>query len=445
METKEKKLSFFELLMIGIGQIIGSGIVVLLCIAIGMTGKGVAMSYLFATIIIIIPLIPLAALGSAIPNKGGMYSYVRDLIGHKTAFFYVALLVFGQFILAQYAIGISQYAAELWPFINQRVLAGLVMTFVFVVNLVGLKTSVLVQRITVIILLGSLFAFVAFGLPQVHDVSSFFEFKNIMPNGLLTFISAMLLIRYTMIGGEFISEFGGKAKNPGRDIPAAMIVSTLVVALIYFLISIVAAGVLPIDAVANKTLGVVAKEILPKYMYYIFMIGGGMAALFTSLNAVFSWAPTGIKAAINDGWLPKKFAEENKKFGTPHWLLLMYYLIGMYPIIIGQEIKVVSLIGANVGLIFSIFPVITLIFLKKKKPLEYAKAKFKLGPVASVIFPVLSVCIYLIGIGSSWNFLKSEGAIMPIVVFCIIVFIYTLLREGHVKKVMENGSENDEK
>lgn len=438
----EKKLNLFELLMIGIGQIIGSGIVVLLCIAIGMTGKGVAASYLFATVIIIIPLIPLAALGSAIPSRGGMYAYVRDLIGNKTAFFYVALLVFGQFILAQYAIGISQYAAELWPFINQRVLAGVVMTFVFVINVVGLKTSVFVQRVTVIILLGSLFAFVAFGLPQVKDFPSFFETANIFPNGLGTFIAAMLLIRYTMIGGEFLSEFGGKAKNPGRDIPIAMIGSTLVVAFVYFLIAIVAAGVLPIDEVANKTLGVVAKRILPTYMYYVFMIGGGMAALFTSLNAVFSWAPNGIKEAINDGWLPKKLAEENKKFGTPHWLLLMYYIIGMYPIVIGQEIKVVSLIGANVGLIFSIFPVITLFFLKKKKPLEYENAKFKLGTIASIILPILSVTIYIIGISSSWNFLKSEGAIMPIIVFCIIVLIYAFIREPHVKNVrkeVENG------
>lgn len=206
-ETNEKQLNLFELMMIGIGQIIGSGIVVLLCIAIGMTGKGVAVSFLLATVIIIIPLIPLAALGSAIPNKGGMYSYVRDLIGPRTAFFYVALLVFGQFILAQYAIGISQYAQDLWPFINPRLLAGAVMTFVFIVNIVGLKTSVFVQRVTVIILIVSLFAFIGFGLPQVKEFPSFFEAKNIFPNGIGTFISAMLLVRYTMIGGEFLSEF----------------------------------------------------------------------------------------------------------------------------------------------------------------------------------------------------------------------------------------------
>lgn len=46
MENKVKKLSFWELMIMGIGQLIGSGIMVLLCIAMGMTGKGVAVSFL---------------------------------------------------------------------------------------------------------------------------------------------------------------------------------------------------------------------------------------------------------------------------------------------------------------------------------------------------------------------------------------------------------------
>ena len=106
-----------------------------------------------------------------------------------------------------------------------------------------------------------------------------------------------------------------------------------------------------------------------------------MCALLSSLNAVFAWAPNGIKQAIKDGWFPEKFAQENKRFGTPHWLLLMYYLVGMYPILLGQEIKAVSVIGANVGLIFAIFPVMAIAFLEKKNPEAYKNYSyiFKLG------------------------------------------------------------------
>ena len=392
MSGSEKKLSFWELMIIGIGQLIGSGIMVLLCIAMGMTGKGVAFSFIVAAVIVIIPLIAMAALGSAIPNSGGMYVYVRDLIGKKTGFFYVTLLVFGQFILAQYAIGVGEYAKELWSNVNVGLISMGVMTFVFIVNLIGLKTSVLLQRFVVVILVGSLLVFVIYGFPQVKDVGSFFQASNILPNGL----------------GSFV-------------------------AVLYVLIAIVAAGVLPIDEVAFKTLGVVAKKILPTWMYFVFMIGGGMFALISSLNAVFAWATKGIKQAIKDGWLPEKLAEENKRFGTAHWLLLMYYLVGMYPILIGQEIKTISVIGTNIGLIFSGFPVVAIMFLAKKRPKEYENAQFKLPKWAMYTIPAISMCIYVIGVLSSWDYLKSQGAITPIIVFCIIVAAYTWIREPYVK------------
>lgn len=433
MENKVKKLSFWELMIMGIGQLIGSGIMVLLCIAMGMTGKGVAVSFFVAAIIVIIPLIAIAALGSAIPNSGGMYVYVRDLIGEKTAFFYVTLVVVGQFILAQYAIGAAQYAKELWPAANITIISIIIMTGVFLINLFGLKTSVIFQRLVVVVLVLSLIAFVCYGLPQVKDINSFFEIKNIIPNGLGSFLAASVLVRFALIGSEFLSEFGGDAENPGKDIPLAMIFSTLFVAILYIFIAIVAAGILPLEEVAFKTLGVVAKNILPTWMYWVFMIGGGMFALISSLNAVFAWATKGIQQAVKDGWLPEKLAEENKKFGTPHWLLLMYYLVGMYPILIGQEIRTISVIGTNIGLIFSGFPVVAIMFLAKKRPLEYKNAKFKLPKWAMIIIPLISMCIYIIGVVSSWEYLKGEGAIIPIIVFCLIVAVYTWIRYPFVK------------
>ncbi len=430
---EKKQLSFWELVIMGTGQIIGAGIMVLLCIAIGMTGKGVALAFLISAIIVVIPLIAIAALGSAIPNSGGMYTYVRDLIGKKTGFFYVALLVAGQLIIAQYAMGFADYTNQLWA-LNSQVVAGVVMTAIFVINLAGLKTSVSVQRAVVIVLVLSLMAFIGFGVAQVKDFGSFFQGKNIMPNGLGTFLAASILVRYALIGAEFLSEFGGEAKNPGKDIPRAMISVTLIIAFVYFLIAIVAAGVLPLDEVAFKNLGVVAKKILPGWMYYVFVIGGGMFGLFSSLNAVFAWVTKGLKQAIKDGWLPTWLAKENERFGTPHYLLIMFYIIGMFPIVLGQEIQVVSVIGANIGLIFSIFPVLALMFLAKKRPDAYENAAFKLPKWAMIAIPLISVVIYIIGIASSWDFLMSQGAIIPIVVFCALVVVYTFARAPYLEK-----------
>jgi len=111
----------------------------------------------------------------------------------------------------------------------------------------------------------------------------------------------------------------------------------------------------------------------------------------------------------------------------------MYYLVGMYPILIGQEIKTISVIGTNIGLIFSGFPVVAIMFLAKKRPKEYENAQFKLPKWAMYTIPAISMCIYVIGVLSSWDYLKSQGAITPIIVFCIIVAAYTWIREPYVK------------
>ena len=83
---KNSKISLLDLIGIGVGQIIGSGVMILTGIAVGKTGHGVTWAFIVAGIIVAITNLCLATLGSAIPANGGMYTYVRDLIGKKNWF-----------------------------------------------------------------------------------------------------------------------------------------------------------------------------------------------------------------------------------------------------------------------------------------------------------------------------------------------------------------------
>lgn len=423
-----KKLNFWDLMNISVGQIIGSGIVILTGIAIGMTGRGVAISFIIAAILCIIPVIALAALGSAIPSGGGQYTYVRDLLGKKTGFFYIALMVAGQLVLANYAIGFAEYFFEFFPSIPKQLVSGIVMTLIFLANLRGLKTAVIVQKILVVLLIGGLFAFIGFGLPQVTDFSTFFKPAVVMPNGITSFVAAVFLLRFALIGAEWLSEYGGQSENPGRDIPRAMISSLLVVAALYFLIGVVAAGVLPVDQVAFKTLSDVAREIFPNIVYVFFIVGGCMFALVSSLNAVFSWCTFGIGFAIEDGWLPKGLAVRNEKYGTQHILLAIFYVLGMLPIVMGGTIEIIALLGNNLGLIFSIFPVLALTQLAKKRPEAYEKAYFKLPQWLNYALPILCIFIYGYGFYSSAAFIGAKG-IIAMGVYSLLVCVYGFIRE----------------
>lgn len=298
---KKSKISLFDLIGIGIGQIIGSGVMILTGVAIGKTGYGVPLAFIIAGIIVAITNICLATLGSAIPANGGQYTYVRDLIGKKAGFFYVALLAAGQLVLANYAIGFAEYLKELFPFINISLVAAIMMTIVFVVNLMGVKTAVRFQNLLVIVLIVSIGLFIFLGFPQIKSFKPYTNINQIMSNGFTEFVAGVFLVRFSLVGAEYINEFGEDAENPGKNIPLAMIISTVIVSAVYFCVGFVATGVLPISEVAYNTLGNVAKEIFSTPIYYFFMIGGAMFAVASSLNAVFAWAPKGLAVAIEDG------------------------------------------------------------------------------------------------------------------------------------------------
>ena len=429
--SNRKKLTLLDLVGLGIGQIIGSGIMILTGIAIGKTGHGVTWAFVVAGIVVAITNLCLATLGSAIPSNGGMYTYVRDLIGRKTGFFYVALLAAGQLVLANYAIGFASYVQDLVPGVNTTLIAGLMMTAIFVINLLGVKTAMLVQRVLVVILVSSITLFVILGLPRVTDYSAFVTPSKVLPEGFGAFVAAIFLVRFSIVGAEYINEFGDDSENPGRNIPLAMIISTFVVTLVYLGVGIVASGVLPIGDVAYQTLTAVAKQIFPTPIYYFFVIGGAMFALTSSLNAVFSWAPKGLEVAVKDGWLPRFLANTNKTFGTPHYLLIIFYVLGMIPIVTGGTMEIIAVLGNNIGLIFAALPLTAVMALPYKKPEAYARAYFKFPRWAMIVAPTLCLAVFVGGFYSNIDFIGPMG-MQVLAVYCLLVTLYAFVRENYM-------------
>ena len=430
---KSKKLTLYDLIGLGIGQIIGSGVMILTGIAIGKTGHGVTWAFIVAGIIVAITNLCLATLGSAIPSNGGNYTYVRDLIGRKTGFFYVALLAAGQLVLANYAIGFAEYFKALSPNISPTLVAGLMMTFIFVINLMGVKTAVRVQNLLVVILVVSVLLFIVLGFPKINDFTPYVDIKQVMPEGISGFVAAIFLVRFSLVGAEFINEFGDDADNPGRNIPLAMIISTAIVSVVYLGVGFVASGVLPIDDVKFQTLDAVAKSIFPPAVYYFFIVGGAMFAVASSLNAVFAWAPKGLEIAVHDGWLPKGLAATNKRFGTPHFLLIIFYVIGMIPILAGGTLEIIAVLGNNIGLIFAALPMLSVMFLPIKNPEAYAKAYFKFPRWAMIVLPALCLLVFAGGFYSNVDFIGPFG--MKVMFgYCLLVIAYSLVRERYIKK-----------
>lgn len=424
---ERRLLGFWDLLSISVGQIVGAGVVILTGIGISLTGYGTPWAFLVALGIVALPTICIAALGAAVPSTGGNYTYVRDLLGPKTGVVYLGLLVAGQLVLATYALGFADYAAALMPAINMPVVAGAVMTLCFAANLFGVQTAARFQSLMVFVLLASLVLFVMFGLPQVESYDPYLSAETVLPNGVSTFIVAAFVLRYSMIGSEFISELGGESHDPGRNIPRVMFTSLLLVTVLYIGISIVASGVLPIDDVSGKSLAEVARRVFPPAIYVFFVAGGVMLALVTSLNAIFAWCTKGLYMATEDGWLPASVATTNR-FGTPYKLLSVFYVVGMMPIVSGMTLEYVTILGNAVGIIFGIIPVLALYRLHDRRREAWEKASFRLSPLAMKIVPLVAAAIYAIGIYLNRNFLGVE-AFVTLFVYAGLLTAYAFWRE----------------
>jgi len=427
----KKLLGFWDLLSISLGQIIGTGVVVLTGISISMTGYGAPWAFMLALAIVAIPTICIAALGSAVPASGGNYTYVRDLLGPKTSIVYLGLLVAGQVILASFAIGFAQYTDALIPGINMKLTAAVIMIACFVANLLGIKTAARFQSLMVLVLIASLLFYIFAGFGHVEDYSHYTKPEQILPNGFGGFFAAAFLLRLSLIGSEFISEFGDEMKNPGRTIPLVMAISLFVVTLLYVGIGIVATGVLPLADVQGKNLAATAKVIFSPPIYIAFIAGGVMLSLVTSLNAIFAWCTRGLYMATEDGWLPKKLAAKNR-FGTPWVFLSLFFIVGFVPIITGMSLDYVAIFGNAVGAIFGLFPVFALFNLARKNQKAYAAAPFKLPIWATQILPILAVGIYGYGIYSSWGFVGNTGWI-ALVVYGGLLLAYAFWREPKIK------------
>ena len=252
-----RNLSFWDLMAISVGQIIGAGIMSSTGVAIGMTGTGVVLAFLLSPVLTIISIFPIAILGATVPTTGGPYRYCSRLLGKTPGMIYLLLHITMNVGLAQYALSFASYLVSITTGLDQHIVGIVILTFFFITNLVGTKSAAVLNKIMSVALIGGLLLFIGFGLPKA-GIAYVIEPSHLFAHGTFAFISTLALLSSATAGAQVVAELGGETKDAGRTIPKAMVASTFGVGIFYVLIALVAAGVLPMDQVANQPLTLVA-------------------------------------------------------------------------------------------------------------------------------------------------------------------------------------------
>ena len=440
MELK-RSLTFWDVFASAMGQVIGSGIMVLIGIGIGFTAYAIPFAFILSAILSIIKQLPIAFMGSAMPATGGLYVYCKRILGPKIGFFYLAILTFTHILIALFALGFSQYAIALIPQLDANLTAIGIMLLFYVINLFGVKQAAFIQKIMIVFLLCGLSSLIFFGIMEV-DYSNFNDTEKLFPQGWYGFGLACVVLSFSTGGAQYISELGGEMKNPQRDLPRAIIYSTAIAAVFFALVSIVAVGILPIEQTAGKPLAEVAQAILPPTVYVAFIVGAGLFALATSINSTFSWATKSLLIACKDGWLPESLAKVNQRFNTPHILLTVILIFGLTPILAGKDLRYIIMLGGGLVFIYDLIPLVAAYRFSETLPNVFKKATMRLSEKKVKIISVIGICI-LIGQGTlSFSDIDRSGWIL-VLVYILLVMIYIKYRAPYNERATRQATKEE--
>jgi len=334
----QRSMNAFDLILLGIGAIVGAGIFVIAGEAASQyAGPSVAISFVLAGFMAICVGFCYAELSTIIPVSGGSYSYMYASIGELPAFIVGYILVLGNcFIIGTVAHGWAEYFASLMGNF------GIVVNHVYAMNIFlviiggllyfSVNSTAIVNTIMVFLKMGVLSLFVIIGVFYIN-------YDNFVPfipehvegtrfGGLIGIFSATPILFFAFNGFETVALAAQEVKNPQKNLPIGLILSIAISTIFYIAISLVLTGVVdyhnlncakPI-AVAIEKIGIEWLSVLANF--------GAVCGLSTVIIAMAYGAGRIIFAMTGDGLLPGVL-RKCSKHGTPYVATTIVMCTGM--------------------------------------------------------------------------------------------------------------------
>lgn len=430
----KKKLGVAELTCYGIGNCIGSGIFVSMGSGIGFTGRSIPLALIAACILVLFAYAYKTLMAGMFVFPGGNYSQSAILQPPLLVGVTALSTIFTGLAFAMYALSIVEYASTVFPQIAayENVIAVAIVTVFFATTFLGGKFMGKFNLIMVVVLMVSLLVYVIVGLPRV-DFTSVVPFgEGYFSGGAVGFVMAIAMMSFACQGATMPIAMTADAKDPKRSLPKAILIASFAVMFVYVLIGIVSAGVLPVEEVANKNLGVVAKEIFPYGVFVVFIIGGACFAIATSLYGAIASVQHPMLATIEDGWLPAVLGKKNKN-GYPWVMMLVLYAIAIVPIFVDMGLQDLISLMMIPTMILNLINNCLMFKLVKKYPKAWENSFFhmpKWAFYATMIFAIF--CDVLISAALFTTLKAGDQYLIIAMVAGLFIYSFYRLKAGKV-------------
>src|SRR5271155_5021714 len=350
--------------MIGVGPFITIPLIVT-----AMGGPQAMLGWILGAVLAVCDGLVWAELGAAMPGSGGSYRYLREIygprkLGRAVSFLFIWQLSFSAPLsIASGAVGLSQYAAFLWPkletvwstrtwALNLPLLGTLQLTWVVMpatfvaIGVCVLTAFLLYRRITVIArltkllwagVMGTIGWIIFAGLTHFNAHQAFdlppgaFSLSPAFFYGLG---GAMLIAAYDIGGYYNVCFLGDEVKDPARNIPRALLLSILSVACLYVVMNVSVLGVVPWREMVQAGAANTKLYVVSTMMERVYGHGAGsvisVLVMWTAFASVFSltlgYSRVPYAAAL-DGNYFRVFAKVHPKYQFPYVSLVALGLV----------------------------------------------------------------------------------------------------------------------
>ena len=446
-----RDLTLFDITMIGIAGMIGAGIFALTGIATGIAGPAVLLAFLLNGIVATFTGLAYAELGSAIPEAGGSYLWVKEGIGNHFGF------LAGWVDWAAHTIACSLYAVTFGAFFSEFVIHFLnyegisqatlmtvsafgIVTLMAYLNYLGAKESGRIGGLVTLFKVAILVVFAGFGIYRTFltpDWSvAFLSNPSFLPNGVGGLLVAMGLTFIAFEGYEIIAQSGEEVKNPEKNIPRAVLLSLWVAVIVYIMVAFALIGAIKVDGPSWIYLGELGEfsmiRVADQIMAFgsILIIAGGFVSTISAMNATVYSSSRVAFALGRMGYLPEALSRINEKRRTPHYAILFSYFI-----IATMTFAPIETVASAANIMFLILFILVnsvLIILRFRRPDLKRAFKMPFAPYLPVIAIIVQLVIgyYLI------TSIKDTTFIAGITIFWVLAgsFFYFSYSEKEIKR-----------
>ncbi|SON66300.1 Uncharacterized amino acid permease YfnA [Latilactobacillus sakei] len=328
-----KTLTAKDLIALGVGAVIGTGIFILPgTIAALHSGPAITLSFMIAAVVCAVAAMCYAEFSSALPVAGSAYSYGNIIFGELIGWL-LGWALFLEYMLSVAAVS-TGWSAYFVSFIEGfgvhipkaitgafnpaqgtyvNLFAVLIVLLISALLMSGTRSSTRINNLMVTIKIGVVLLFLVVGIFYVKSSN----WQPFMPFGVSGVFKGASLVFFAYLGFDCVSASAAEVKNPQKNLPIGIIGTLVICTLLYILVAFVLTGMVSYRELNMANPVAFALQVVHQNWFAGLLSLGALAGMFTMMLTMTYSSSRLVYSIGRDGLLPKMLGKIETRHQTP--------------------------------------------------------------------------------------------------------------------------------